>query len=372
MSKTKQTSFTADAFLYKRKVEFSSLPKTLEQILLSGAKEIRLKYIVSEQNLTESIPTSINHSKYKFSEEIRDHNFLSGVLSSRFGKKEKEDISGQIYLIQHPDFKYVWILISDSGRKLFEKPIKFFLRSIRPHTSSPVLTTGQIENILRMLSTQPGLKDLRVTQMGQRSRINSEGATKQIESDRKWTDLGIVEAFEEAHETGQWISDISIGYTTHQFHEGYLKIGRYGDFVLKNLAQLAFDSFANMVAKYAEERFKFLKDRNRRKETNYTSRPFNVNFDYAALNSKEQILKLSKTLHQIPSTTCTVLHGNPYFHAVIVDYDDGSTYEILVLGDNHLTVIPQGRTTVRALQQLCSYVFSEFREGELSDLNYAS
>lgn len=66
-----------------------------------------------------------------------------------------------------------------------------------------------------------------------------------------------------------------------------------------------------------------------------------------------------------------MLHSNPYFHAVMLDYRDGSTYEVLVLSDSGLTVIPQGRATVRSLQRLCSHVFAGFREGDLREASDA-
>jgi hypothetical protein len=44
---------------------------------------------------------------------------------------------------------------------------------------------------------------------------------------------------------------------------------------------------------------------------------------------------------------CTVLHGSSFFHAVMADYTDGSIYEILVVNNSRMTVIPQGKATER-------------------------
>ena len=121
----------------------------------------------------------------------------------------------------------------------------------------------------------------------------------------------------------------------------------------------------------AQTRYDFLHGRARSKDTGFHSRPFNIEFDIPIFDSRENIRTLQGVLKKIPAVTCTTLHGNPYFHAILVDYSDGSSYEVLVISGNRITVIPQGRSTVGALQRLCSAVFFDFREGELREVSNA-
>jgi hypothetical protein len=118
----------------------------------------------------------------------------------------------------------------------------------------------------------------------------------------------------------------------------------------------------------AFEWYSFLKDRQRDAQTKYHSRPFVVAYESDIVETPEQTARLSKALSGIPNVSCTVLHGNPYLHAALTDFEDGSTYEVLVLHPREVTVIPQGRSTVAALQRLCGQLFAEFREGVLQEV----
>lgn len=369
MSVKDQFSLSLDLFMYKQRLQFTDLYSVLEHILNSGVKEVRTKIFLSENPLSEIIPKSTNNIKYVYTEIQRFENIVSGQLSGTFGISHLRQIGGKLYIIQHPKYTRVWILISNAKREFFKKPLRHFFRSIRPRCASPILTTPQIESLLKSFQKELINQELRVRQIGQRSRIHSSGAKKYIESDRKWTDLKIGEAFSEVREMGQWITDVAVEYSINHYHKASLKIGRYGEFVFTGGAKLASNIILNAAAKLSEERYLFLKDRNRSKQTGFKPKPFNIDFKVPVLSSKEQIEKINNTLSKIPNTTFTTLHGNPYFHAVMVDYKDGSVYEILIISPENITVIPQARTTVRSLQKLCYYVFSNFKEGELREIN---
>jgi len=357
-----QISFLLDTYLYKQDLVFTDLSSILNQLLQSGVKEFRIKMFLNEDNIFEKIKEgNKNNVRIKI---IHKNDVVRALeLDGEYGRKNIQKIVGKVLIIKHPVYKKVWMAITDEPNEFIKRPLKYFLRSIHPRSTAVILTTPQMEELL--LSFQKDLgSQVRVKQIGQRAKIKSLGATKSIESDRRWTDLNINEAFSEAKEAGQWLTDITLEYGPEN-SGSLLKVGRYGEFLFQGPSKVSIDHFVNLAAKYGEYRFNFLNNREKNRSNNFTSTPFYINFNYPVFKEKEQYDKLAQALKKIPSSSFTKLHGNPYFHATMVDYKDGSNYEVMIMNTKYLTVIPQGRSTVRALQRLCSSIFSNFREGEI-------
>lgn len=360
-------SFGVTTLLYSRPVSYEALPRVLDSALAHGADELRVKILVSDTPLP-SLHERATDGTRQFVEHYRTHDAWSGFISEHFGRKRGYDVSGNFASVRHPEHPNVSIVVTDASTEFLKKTFRRFIRGLHGHIVAPILRTGQIANLFAQLQARSHVSSLRVTQLGSRSRIRSQGATKGVELDRKWTDLSLDEAFSEALQSGQWVTDAQIDYSVEGSRTASAKINRYGVFVFKKLIGPAFDAMIEPATRMAQRWFAFLGNRARAKTTSYRSRPFGIDFQHPALESPEQVSLLRRALLKMPRVTCSVVHGNPYFHAVMVDYHDGSTYEVVVLSDNVMTVIPQGRATVRSLQRLCSQVFAEFREGDLTEL----
>lgn len=362
-----QISFAVESLLYGQPLAYDQLPRVVDAALAAGAREIKAKLLLVANRFPKVSKYSADSVRGSYKELHGRDDSVVGEVRGRFGRGSDDVVSGRFVAARHPLFPLVWIVVTDAGTDFLKRPFRYFLRSLEPKATAPIFRTSQIEALLRLIHARPNVRSFRVTQLGFRSRIRSEGARKAVERDRKWTDLSLEEAFSEAIESGQWVTDASAEYEFEPGSFGFLKVHRNGVFTFERHAHMAMRLVIDRAARMAADWYEFLRDRDRAAKTSYHSRPFAIEFGHPALESVEQIRLLAGALSNIPSVTCTVLHGNPYFHAVLVDYHDGSTYEVLVLTDSRLTVIPQGRTTVRALRRLCAQVFAEFREGELKE-----
>lgn len=365
-----QLSFAVDNLLYGRAIKWSELSRTVEAVLAHGAREIKVKLLLLEKGFPKGTRSrSASDERASYTDIHRIPGAIVGEVHGRFGRDKKEIIAGKFLAVQNPEVPLVWAVVTDAGTDFLNRPFRRFLRSIWPKPVAPIFRTGQLQELLRLLESRSTVRNMRVTQLGYRATIRSEGANKAVERDRRWTDVTVEEAFSEALEAGQWVTDVTASFDENGFRHSFVKIGRYGVFTVEHHASTTLDSLLNPAARIAAGWYEFLRDRERAPKTQYHSRPFNIEFNHPALASREQLSGFTHAIGSIPSVTCTVLHGNPYFHAVMVDFQDGSTYETLVLRDNAVTIIPQGRTSVAALQRLCSRVFSNFREGELRELD---
>jgi hypothetical protein len=365
---SRQTTLAIDALLYRNEFTFAELPSICGQVIASGAADIRLKFILSEKPVPDLFHDARLPRGVMVKSVLKSTTAISGAISSTPGKAESRHPSGRFYILNHPVNQLVWVLVTDSGGEFVRTTVRSVLRALHPRVTVPVFRTPQIETMLRSILDDPNEYTLRIRQIGGRAKIHSEGASKSLEADRKWTDLTFQEAFDEAKSSGQWITDVTAQFYPDPKTVGTVKIGRYGTMMLRGQGSSVFGRLIEHGCQFAQERYVFLRNRARSAERKNSPIPFDIDFHDEVLGSFEQISGLKRALHRIPRSTCTVLHGNPYFHAVMTDYSDGSVYEVLVLDSSRVTIIPQGRASVHALQRLSSYVFANFHEGEFKEL----
>ena len=67
----------------------------------------------------------------------------------------------------------------------------------------------------------------------------------------------------------------------------------------------------------------------------------------------------------MPDSSISKYHVNPHIHLSLVDYTDGSSYDIWVLASDQLTIIPQIRASGASLRRLVNYVFERIGEGRV-------
>jgi hypothetical protein len=368
MSRRDQISFAPTTLLYGTRFDYSSLPRVADAAMAAGIHELRVKLLVSEVSLPRLLSQSEPGTRHQLDQTYSSDSVWSGRLRGTFGRKHRVVLSGNLLVMRHGEYPNVWLLVTDSQTDFLRQPLRYLLKSLRPRPSAPIIRSPQMADLLRLLRAHSVGEEMRVIQVGYRSRINSPGASKTVERDRKWTDLELDEAFAEAVEAGNWVTDARVEYQLRTGEKALVSIGRYGVMTFHRRCGLALEVLMTPTARLVNEWNQFLRDRGRTKTHQYRSRPFNITFTFPALDSPAQVALLKRTLLRIPAVTCTVVHGNPYFHAVMVDYQDGSTYEVAVLDQSRITILPQGRTSVRALQRLCSQIFADFREGELQEL----
>jgi len=362
-----------DFSLYKKNLVFCEIPEILDTILKDTSKDIRIYLIVYENDLWEKFE-SLNENKFlALNLSILSNNESNHAydINYTFGRKYKTNVQGRLLLSKHPTISNYWILISDGGRLFCEKAIGQILKSIRPRISKAIITTHQFEKILSSFQSSQQAFNIRIRQFGQRGKIKSKGATKDIETDRKWTDLKPGEVFQESRDIGHWITDLSIEYNSKSTGKtGQFKIDREATLILRGEALTTFNFFVQIIGDTIHEQYNYLNNRGKIPSNNYIPRPFCIKYDQDIINTKEQITKLISVIKSIPNTRLTSLHGNPYYHSVFIDYSDGSVSEILIFDQNTINILPQGKASVRSLQRLCSNIFYNFREGELKDINY--
>jgi len=371
----------ADHYFFRTAFKPTDLPPALRDLSRATRRPIRVQVLLSESNIAKQFQALPRVGQFSVETLIAQRDLAAGVLSHPVGRGQGRTVSGRFYAVRHPTFPGAWLIItcdsSDFGGAVLGRAVK----SLRPRATKPLLRTSQIQEVLTTVSVVHGVSGPprqaepsgfaphpRIYQVGSRTRIQSPFAGKAIEADRRWTDVSIPEAFREARESESWVTDATMAYWWNR-QPLRIKVTRRGQLVFDSTPTEIFWNAVDAVTTMGLERFRFLDGRDRTRERGFVSRPFAIEFARPLFVSHEALARFHGAIARITHSNCTVLHGNPYFHAALLDYTDGSTYEVVVLDPSRITVIPQGRASARALQRFCVSVFSQIREGDFREVD---
>jgi hypothetical protein len=192
------------------------------------------------------------------------------------------------------------------------------------------------------------------------------------DSDRKWTSKSIKEVFDDADERGQWFKKVKFqlfnkGDYTKVYPLATCSITKYGHVFFDNLYSLITSNFLQELEQYIEKKIMLFQNRGLKERNYLPSEPLSIDYDSDVFKEKIDIDKFSSVIRKYPNATKVVFHGNPYFHASVADYKDGSSFDIWILCQSRFLIIPQIKTSIEGLERLVAYIFDNFEEGAIRE-----
>jgi hypothetical protein len=124
--------------------------------------------------------------------------------------------------------------------------------------------------------------------------------------------------------------------------------------------------FLQIMCDIATKKSSFLSGRERQ-VSNSALKPMDIVYSQNVFTSRSDNFKLINSLSNLSRAGVAVMHRNPYLHAVVLDFDDGSTFDVFVTEGDRVRIVPGFRSSVHALMRLCEQIFKDFHEGEIAD-----
>jgi hypothetical protein len=134
----------------------------------------------------------------------------------------------------------------------------------------------------------------------------------------------------------------------------------------KNFSKL-FTSCIVPILSMLDSYMKLFENRGRRDNKLLKVRPLEINFETQVFMEKENHVKFIKMMTYLEDTSISVLHANPYMHLSIMDYDDGSSYDLWVVNASQILLVPQLRSSIISLKRIVNHIFDYYAEGEIRD-----
>jgi hypothetical protein len=209
-----------------------------------------------------------------------------------------------------------------------------------------------------------------VTSRGERQ-TTVRSKRKEYDTRRLWTDTPWKDVFQTAQESGEWFTGLKFSIQRERnagkpINVASGRIYKQGeihyDFYHEKISQTVIKTLET----YAHERLLLLEERGIRERNYNPSDPIEIAFDFDAFSRVEDIREFGEIMARYPHSTKAVYHSNPYYHASIADILDGSSFDMWVLSQNKIVVIPQAKSSAQAFERLISFAFSEFNEGTVN------
>lgn len=312
-------------------------------LLLSSDKDIK-------QYLYNWVPKSYNV-------DIKDMDAAFSIILT------KNHIKIKIIFVRYSENPALYIAISNCKTTEFYEFIKF-INKYFPDISNIFLTNNEMSKIFQ--DVEKLNYDIMVEYSVGKKRLMNNNK----ESTIKYTNKPYREVFDEIAQNDQWIQTIR-----YRINKKSLKnktktkvikgtITRDCRYSIINDFQILRNTIIPNSIKLSSIRNKHLSSSSK---TANNKKPEPIVIDFGE-NVFTDIDKNSLYINAITTMrACSVsqYHSNPYLHISLVDYLDGSSYDIWVLTSNKMIIIPHFVASVPSMKRLVNHIFERIHDGKV-------
>ena len=297
------------------------------------------------------------------------------ITAKTFSKTNGDFVTGSLLIIPSK-FPNMYKVVSVSKSPFWNLVARKLFRKAYPIAMRVFFRQEEIQKAFEvyeeMLGEDHRVNVLEATLKAKRY-SNNKNTYRQFNTDRVWRDQPIKDMFDDAAEKGQWFS--SLKFATQKFsvrskkHNtvAICKLNKFGEIFRDFYFEEIDDGFISILEGFASERLELFQNRGLRERDFKPSPPLEITYNIDLFNDLEEIRKFGRSMEKYPDSTIAVFHGNPYYHASIADFSDGSSFDVWILSPRRILIAPQAKSTPQAFERLTSYIFYEFREGEVKE-----
>lgn len=287
-------------------------------------------------------------------------------------KGERINTSGLFNLIRYRGSN-IYLIITHHPLEFVRKVLMKFLIYHYSSLSRVYISSHDIHEILKKVSdTTKG--EIIVDRVVSYSRLDNKKfeeietrRTRTRESDVRWTSEEFEKSFRRAFENDQWIDKITFSVIENNAEKFFGYISREGLFKCNRNLKAFCNIILNVVSNIGDSNIKLFKNRSRKVKEGKI-RPLSIQYKSNIFSDVEQNTKLIKAISEFPSSTYSVYHGNPYLHLSLVDYLDGSSYDLWVLSEDNIVIVPQLKSSFSSIARLVDHISKRFAEGVVKEV----
>lgn len=308
---------------------------------------------------------------------------LSNRLSKLFGNFELINPSASVFQISIPikaEAKYIkgaFAILPSNRSNLYRittiSHSSFWNRSVRkiglklyPYIMPIFFKQNEIRDVLLFFEQSLGSEyQVRIADATMKSK------RKKLETDteRRWTEISIDDIFDEAIQRGFWFTSLKFLIKKRLRDSSRFRTVVSGR--IYKYGEVHFDWYFNEITSYlikpleslAAERLSLFNNRGIRERNYKVGFPIEIEYKNDIFSDVLQVQRFGEIISKYPDASKAVFHANPYYHASVADFLDGSSFEIWVLSPGRVMIVPQAKSSTQAIERLISHIFSEFKEG---------
>jgi len=193
----------------------------------------------------------------------------------------------------------------------------------------------------------------------------SERKFKKI-TDIAYTEEEFLKSFDSAISNNEFIDKIEfelgrkelLTLTGYLSREGIFKFGGNFSVFLNSIIK-------EYIKNLGKEKNNFLEE-NISKIFDGQTKSFKIQFEYPIFKNIEKNREFIDSLDSMNKSLMVVHHGNPYLHLSVLDYLDGSSYDLLSFNKDSIKVLSKDKSSISSATRLINHIFENFSEGSLT------
>ena len=353
MKKTKDYRYWVYEHEYE---EQSSFFKTIEGLIANNGIRLNALLLSSQENMLNHFQNWIP-SSYKI--KITNN---EPIFSINLTKEGHEPID--IAFVKHPQNPSVYITLSDCKADEFKEFTKF-INKYFPDISKIFLTNNEMFLIFKKI------EKLGYTVMVEFSVGKKRLMGTKKESFIRYTNKPYKEVFEDIVQNDQWIQSVRYRADYPEMDENGRIWTAFNGTITRDCYYSIKKDFQVLIRNIIPYSLELASTRNKHLKLSVESadkpkpEAVVINFEKDIFTSSEKNGSYIDAITTMSSCSVSRYHSNPYLHISLVDYLDGSSYDLWVLTSDRMVIIPQFSASNASMRRLVNHVFERIHDGKV-------
>jgi len=279
---------------------------------------------------------------------------------------EERSKSGRFFVLRDPEYPKVFVALTVEPSEFFNRALMPFLAGFYPQVLLTFITHKRLKRLIEEFKAGGDYQGLIITKASQRLRWQEGSHLEHAMPVVSWPQMSLDQAFDWVHQNNGWFQSIQFEVKDSDRIVATISVTRQGIVKANGLLHRAYKGFTLPVCKTIHENVTLFSRRARLAHPDLSSSPLVVEFDTNQFSEVEENNRLVQAMRKLRTASVSVLHGNPYVHLSILDYHDGSTFDLWVLDERRIILVPQLKASVAAIKRLINHIFDDYAEGSLS------
>lgn len=356
------------ALFYSQSHDSESLIKDLGGLLHTEPNILTIIPYASEKSPTECFKAFDSNRRFSCISNEKGVTLFHLSFYSPREESEVPVVEGRFFVYEHQALPDTYVLLTVESREFIQRALLPFIERSYPRIYLTLISQNRLSLLLHDFKEKYGFTDLRVRRASLRSRFAGEKTRREaIIPSESWPNLGLDGAFDFAREQNGWFKSLTFEAWRNSRVDAEITVTRSG--VMKTDRQFlkVFDGLISPICQIVHDNHELFRKRSRRDSVSLEVRPLTINFGKDQLADEEERAKLVEAMRLLGKASVSVVHSNPYLQLSVIDYSDGSTFDLWVLNPRELVIVPQLKGTVPAIRRLVSHVFDNYAEGYVED-----
>lgn len=248
-----------------------------------------------------------------------------------------------------------WTLFTLTESNWRENALLHLVRALSPDFSLPYLSSADIRSLFQRLEEDDGVE----------VSVNKAVAySYRREGQISFKKEPYQDVFNRAEHENMFVDKVDFSLHGHSSLHGFIARNGTAKFIRGDI-EVFLARVLNAVLNTSARRHEVFQQAARRPGEVEVSQ-LDVEFGQSVFHGRGDNLTFLSSLDRLSRSGIAVMHENPYVHVSLIDFFDGSSFDIFATGPNSISIIPQVDASAFSLNRLCNHIFENFREGVIT------